>query len=154
MRRPAPLPDRLGLALLRASGLDPSDPGTQALMAQWPLEALRGDARAKRAFWPQLRALRKRAPDGTMIAVSASDPLNLLGGIVAGEKVPRQPGARLLWRDGLPLATLVAGEFRALPGLDAQDLHAAKVALLRDPATGPAQPAGSRPMADPLGLHR
>ena len=101
-----------------------------------------------------LRALRKRAPDGTMIAVSASDPLNLLGGIVAGEKVPRQPGARLLWRDGLPLATLVAGEFRALPGLDAQDLHAAKVALLRDPATGPAQPAGSRPMADPLGLHR
>ena len=63
-------------------------------------------------------------------------------------------GARLLWRDGLPLATLVAGEFRPLPGLDAQDLHAAKVALLRDPATGPAQPAGSRPMADPLGLHR
>ena len=60
MRRPAPLPDRLGLALLRASGLDPSDPGTQALMAQWPLEALRGDGRAKRAFWPQLRALRKR----------------------------------------------------------------------------------------------
>ena len=101
-----------------------------------------------------LRALRKRAPDGTLIAVSASDPLNLLGGIVAGEKVPRQPGARLLWRDGLPLATLVAGEFRPLPGLDAQDLHAAKVALLRDPATGPAQPAGSRPMADPLGLHR
>ena len=60
MRRPAPLPDRLGLALLRASGLDPADPDTQARVAQWPLEALRGDGRAKRAFWPQLRALRKR----------------------------------------------------------------------------------------------
>ena len=34
MRRPAPLPDRLGLALLRASGLDPADPDTQTRMAQ------------------------------------------------------------------------------------------------------------------------
>ena len=99
-----------------------------------------------------LRAVRKRAHDGAMIAVSASDPLNLLGGIVAGDKVPRQPGARLLLRDGLPVATLVAGEFRALPGLDAKDAHAAKVALLRDPSAMPRSP-GSMPMADPLGLH-
>ena len=54
------LPDRLQMALLRASGLDPSDPATQALMAQWPLEQLRRDAAAKRALWPQLRALRRR----------------------------------------------------------------------------------------------
>lgn len=59
-RRPPRLPDRLHLALLRASGLDPSDPATQAEMAQWPLERLRGDAAAKRAFWPHLRALRRR----------------------------------------------------------------------------------------------
>ena len=103
-----------------------------------------------------LRAIRKRAHDGAMIAVSAADPLNLLGGIVAGDKVPRQPGARLLLRDGLPIATLVAGEFKPLPGLDAQDEHAARMALLRDPGThaGPVQTPGSRPMADPLGLHR
>jgi len=97
-----------------------------------------------------LRAVRQRAHDGALIAVSANDPLNLVGGLVAGDKVPRQPGARLL----LPVATLVAGEFRPWPGLDARDEHAAKVALLRDPASGPAQSAGSRPMADPLGLHR
>ncbi|KAF1686741.1 hypothetical protein B1992_06690 [Pseudoxanthomonas broegbernensis] len=60
-RRPAHLPDRLQLALLRASGMDPSDPATQAAMAQWPVERLRGDAAAKRAFWPQLRALRRRS---------------------------------------------------------------------------------------------
>ncbi len=60
MRRPARLPDRLQLAMLRASGLDPADPAAQAAMAQWPVERLRGDAAAKRAFWPQLRALRRR----------------------------------------------------------------------------------------------
>ncbi|OAX62321.1 hypothetical protein A6R72_01040 [Xanthomonas translucens pv. graminis] len=56
------LPDRLQIALLRASGCNPNDPATQALMATWPLAELRGNAAAKRALWPQLRALRKRAP--------------------------------------------------------------------------------------------
>jgi ATP-dependent Lhr-like helicase len=103
-----------------------------------------------------LRAIRKRAHDGAMIAVSAADPLNLLGGILAGDKVPRQPGARLLLRDGIPVATLIAGEFKPLVELSPADGHAARIALLRDPglqvAAGPAP--GSRPMADPLGLHR
>lgn len=54
------MPDRLQIALLRASGCNPSEPETQALMAGWNLEELRGNAAAKRALWPQLRALRKR----------------------------------------------------------------------------------------------
>ena len=54
------LPDRLQLAMLRASGLDPADPAAQELMEQWPVERLRGDGAAKRAFWPRLRALRRR----------------------------------------------------------------------------------------------
>lgn len=54
------LPDRLQIALLRASGCNPNDPETQRLMASWPLEALRTDPAAKRALWPQLRALRRR----------------------------------------------------------------------------------------------
>lgn len=54
------LPDRLQIALLRASGCNPNDPATQALMDSWPLEQLRRDPKAKRALWPQLRALRKR----------------------------------------------------------------------------------------------
>ncbi|WP_369934210.1 alanine acetyltransferase [Xanthomonas tesorieronis] len=56
------LPDRLQIALLRASGRNPNDPATQALMATWPLAELRGNAAAKRALWPQLRALRKQVP--------------------------------------------------------------------------------------------
>ena len=103
-----------------------------------------------------LRTIRKRPHDGAMIAVSANDPLNLVGSLLAGDKVPRQPGARLLLRDGVPVATLVGGEFRAYPGLPADDQHAARMALLRDPSVQahPAQAPGSRPMADPLGLHR
>jgi len=53
------LPDRLQIALLRASGCNPNDPATQTLMESWPLEQLRRDPAAKRALWPQLRALRK-----------------------------------------------------------------------------------------------
>ena len=61
MRRPEGLPDRLQLAVLRASGLAPSDPRIQALLEQWPSARLRGDAAAKRALWLLLRALRRPA---------------------------------------------------------------------------------------------
>lgn len=58
--RIAGLPDKLMLALLRASGQNPSEPATQALMASWPLDQLRSSPAAKRALWPQLRALRRQ----------------------------------------------------------------------------------------------
>lgn len=54
------MPDRLQIALLRASGCNPAEPDTQALMASWNLDELRGSAAAKRALWPQLRALRRK----------------------------------------------------------------------------------------------
>lgn len=61
-RQPAVrLPDRLQIALLRASGCNPADPATQALMDSWPLEQLRRDPAAKRALWPTLRALRRQS---------------------------------------------------------------------------------------------
>ncbi len=99
-----------------------------------------------------LRSVRKRAHDGALIQVSASDPLNLVGGILVGDKVPRQPGARLLLRDGVPLAALVAGEFKPLGALSGSEETAARAALLRDPWKQPKP--GSRAQADPLGLHR
>ena len=92
-----------------------------------------------------LRAVRKRAHDGAMIAVSASDPLNLVGGIIAGEKVPRQPGARLLLRDGVPIASFVAGEMHALVDLSPKDEQAARSILQRDPG---ARPSFAAPIPD------
>ena len=89
-----------------------------------------------------LRKARQKKDDGTLVCVSALDPLNLAGTVVAGEKVPRIAGARLLYRDGMPLAALVAGEIRTMgeqpePGLAA----AARRILLREPASAPAEMA-------------
>lgn len=53
--------DPLLRALLRAAGRDPDAPDAASLCRGWmPLTDLRTPA-AKRALWPQLRALRSRA---------------------------------------------------------------------------------------------
>jgi len=80
-----------------------------------------------------LRQIRKRAPDGEWLALSALDPLNLVGTVVAGTKVPRQLGARVLWRDGLPVAALVAGEIQWLAELPAAEQRTAHKVLMREP---------------------
>ena len=41
------------------------------------------------------------------IVIAASDPLNLVGTLLPGEKLSRQLGARLLLRDGVPVARKV-----------------------------------------------
>ncbi|TDF81679.1 DEAD/DEAH box helicase [Pseudomonas sp. H9] len=56
-----------------------------------------------------MREVRRRPLDGNLIAISASDPLNLVGTLLPGNKVPALSGNRLLYRDGLPCATLIAG---------------------------------------------
>jgi hypothetical protein len=63
-RQAAPTPreparaDRLLLAVLRAAGRDSNDAEVAALITD--LASLRGNAAAKRALWPHLRALRRR----------------------------------------------------------------------------------------------
>jgi ATP-dependent Lhr-like helicase len=57
-----------------------------------------------------LRQVRRRPGDGMLVCVAATDPANLLGSVVPGQRVARVPGARVLWRDGVPLATSVAGQ--------------------------------------------
>jgi ATP-dependent Lhr-like helicase len=59
---------------------------------------------------PLLRAARRRALDGALICVSGVDPLNLVGTLLPGDKVPALTGNRVLYRDGIPVATLVAGK--------------------------------------------
>ncbi len=83
-----------------------------------------------------LRQVRRNPPDGQLLAVSASDPLNLAGTVLPGSKVPRLPGARVLYRDGVALAALVAGEVQALAPLDADTTEAARRVLLREPERG------------------
>ena len=82
-----------------------------------------------------LRQVRKREADGAMLVISATDPLNLAGTLLPGDKVPRIPGNRLLLRDGLPLAAWIGGEFRALSTLDPALAASARTLLQQAPAT-------------------
>jgi len=81
-----------------------------------------------------MRRVRREPHDGAFIALAASDPANLLGTIVNGPKVPRVAGSRVLWRDGVPIATSIAGETTLLVELDAADAQAAHRALKLDPS--------------------
>ena len=59
---------------------------------------------------PVLREVRKRPSDGALQVVSAVDPLNLVGTLLPGSKVPAVSGNRLVYRDGVPAAALIAGK--------------------------------------------
>jgi ATP-dependent Lhr-like helicase len=80
-----------------------------------------------------MREVRRRPADDALVCLAASDPANLLGTVVAGPKVARIAGARVIWRDGVPLATSIGGEVEALLPLDRDALRAASDALRQGP---------------------
>ena len=78
-----------------------------------------------------LRSLRREKPDGRLLSISAADPLNLVGILTPGAKIPALAGNRVLFRDGLPIAAQVGGETRFLETLQANDEWEARNALIR-----------------------
>jgi ATP-dependent Lhr-like helicase len=80
-----------------------------------------------------LRAARRAEASGTLVSVSAADPLNLVGVILPGERVPALSGNRILFRDGVPAGTRVGGVNRLdqAGAPDAAAHHAAETALVR-----------------------
>jgi ATP-dependent Lhr-like helicase len=78
-----------------------------------------------------LRETRRAALSGTSISISAADPLNVVGTLLPGAKIPALTGNRVLYRDGVAIAALVAGEVRALVPLSAAEASAAEHALIR-----------------------
>ena len=61
-----------------------------------------------------LRAVRRKTPAGTILAVSGADPLNLVGIVTPGSRVPAQPGNRVVYRDGVPISVTVGSQTTAL----------------------------------------
>ncbi len=49
-----------------------------------------------------LREIKRVEPSGEMVTISAADPLNLVGIIVPGERVPAISGKTVTFRDGIP----------------------------------------------------
>jgi ATP-dependent Lhr-like helicase len=80
-----------------------------------------------------LRAVRREAPTGELVAVSGADPLNLVGIITPGEVVTGLATNRILYRDGIAVA-VKAGEGkgeRFLAGVAPDDAELLRTALVR-----------------------
>src|SRR5262249_39268695 len=90
-----------------------------------------------------LREVRRKVADGARISVSGADPLNLLGIIAPGARLPALTGNRVLYRDGLPVATLAGGDVQFLETLDPATEWAARNALLRRIRKAPSLFAGN-----------
>ncbi len=67
----------------------------------------------------RLRAARKTADDTTLVSISAADPLNLVGILTPGDRVPALLDNRVLYRGGVPVAVKVGGEVCFLEEADA-----------------------------------
>ena len=83
-----------------------------------------------------LRLIRKAEPDGRLVAVSACDPLNLIGVLTPGPRVPAVLGNGVVFRDGVPVASLVGGDVRFHADLD-DESRSAVVDLVKAPVAIP-----------------
>ena len=69
-----------------------------------------------------LRSIRKAPPKGELITLTAADPLNLQGILTPGPRIAALTANRILFRDGLLIAALEAGEIRKLADAAISDL--------------------------------
>ena len=84
-----------------------------------------------------LRDTRRKPASGTLVSLSGADPLNLVGILTPGPRLGAITGNRVLYRDGVPIATYTGGEAQFLEELDPAEEWAAKKALLRGAAIAP-----------------
>ena len=78
-----------------------------------------------------LREIRRDAGESELTAVSGADPLNLVGLLTPGARLPALTANRVLYRDGIPIARLVAGEVEFLESLAGEAKWTARNTLLR-----------------------
>ena len=78
-----------------------------------------------------LREARRKPAEGQHVAVSGADPLNLVGILTPGARLPSLSGNRVLYRDGVPIALLAGGEVSFLTELPPAQQWEARNLLLR-----------------------
>ena len=79
-----------------------------------------------------MRAVRRQEARGDLVSLSAADPLNLTGILTPGARVPALTGNRVLFRNGLPVATHAGGQSEFLVTLEPGKEWEARQALLRN----------------------
>ena len=77
-----------------------------------------------------LRNARRLGGTDEMVTINAADPLNLVGVIVPGERIPLSARELILLRDGIPIATQSGREIRFMQELDSGEQWRARNALL------------------------
>jgi ATP-dependent Lhr-like helicase len=78
-----------------------------------------------------LREARRKPRERHYVSLSGSDPLNLVGILTPGARLPALAGNRLLYRDGVPVALLAGGEVEFLIELAPAEQWEARNKLLR-----------------------
>jgi ATP-dependent Lhr-like helicase len=84
-----------------------------------------------------LRDTRREPGRDEHVVISGADPLNLVGTLLPGAKVPALTGNRILFRDGLPVAALVGGVVQPLAALEAGELARAESLLIARQGAAP-----------------
>jgi ATP-dependent Lhr-like helicase len=109
----------------------------------------------------QLRSIRRLGGGGTLMGISAADPLNLTGIITPGDRIPGLTTNRILYRDGVPVLARERGEVRSLlPDIEpsAELVHAlvrkSSTSALRHYLGIAGAPAASVPLNRPPGRRR
>ena len=81
-----------------------------------------------------LRGVRNADKAGRLVTVSGADPLNLAGIVLPGPRVPAIYSNRVMYRDGVAVAALIAGEVQYFEKLDPEQAWEMRNLLLRTPA--------------------
>ncbi len=84
-----------------------------------------------------LRKTRRTPLTGEFLSVSGADPLNLVGVILPGAKVPALAGNRILYLDGVAVATLIGGMIQWLAELTPAQVNMAEDLLIQRRAGAP-----------------
>jgi ATP-dependent Lhr-like helicase len=74
----------------------------------------------------KLREIRRTAPDGQLVVISAADPLNLIGILTTAERIRAIPSTRIAFRDGIAVSVMEGDCLRPIAELD--DTSALQVA--------------------------
>ena len=83
-----------------------------------------------------IRQVKKEETNEDLVAISASDPLNLTGLITPGQKIHAKTTNRILYRNGIPVAVSLAGKINYLEQFDARTQWEIQNKLVRLHAPG------------------
>jgi len=135
---------RYGVLFRRLVDRESFAPSWRELVRELRLMELRGEVRGGRfvdGVWGEqfalpeavarLRETRRNRKNGTLVSISAADPLNLTGIITPGRRVPSHYKNRILYRDGVPAAVKEGEEIRLLSKFDGEEEWSIKTALVK-----------------------